>query len=69
YMTGYSGEFIRADMLTAGVSFIQKPFTSADLEGKIGKMMADKRRENSPNAASSPNSIVAPKALAARTSG
>jgi signal transduction histidine kinase/CheY-like chemotaxis protein len=69
YMTGYSGEFIRADMLTAGVSFIQKPFTSADLEHKIGKMLADKRRENSPSPASSPNSTTAPKALAARTSG
>ena len=25
YMTGYSGEFLRADMLIPGVSFIQKP--------------------------------------------
>jgi len=26
YMTGYSGEFLRADMLIPGVSLIQKPF-------------------------------------------
>ena len=43
YMTGYSGEFIRADMLTPGVSFIQKPFTPADLGRKIRKMLADPR--------------------------
>jgi two-component system, cell cycle sensor histidine kinase and response regulator CckA len=67
YMTGYSGEFIQADMLTPGVSFIQKPFTSADLERKIGKMLADKVRENSPDSTSSPKTTS--KALAARTSG
>ena len=69
YMTGYSGEFIQADMLTPGVSFIQKPFTSVDLERKIGKMLADKLRENSPDSTASPKTTVAPKALAARTSG
>jgi CheY-like chemotaxis protein len=43
YMTGYSGEFIRADMLTPGVSLIQKPFTPADLGRKIRKLLADPR--------------------------
>src|SRR3989449_1376472 len=66
YMTGYSGEFIRADMLIAGVSLIQKPFTPADLGRKISKMLADKSRENSEAA---PNTSAAPKAAAARTSG
>ncbi len=42
YMTGYSGEFVRSDMLVPGVSFIQKPFTPADLRRKIHKMLADK---------------------------
>src|SRR3989449_1606818 len=69
YMTGYSGEFIQADMMTPGVSFIQKPFTSVDLERKIGKMLADKLRENSPDSTSSPKTTSASKALAARTSG
>src|SRR5947208_1546988 len=66
YMTGYSGEFIRADMLIAGVSLIQKPFTPADLGRKISKMLADKSRESSEAA---PNTSAAPKAAAARTSG
>ena len=66
YMTGYSGEFIRADMLIAGVSLIQKPFTPADLGRKISKMLADKSRENSEAA---PNTSAATKAAAARTSG
>jgi two-component system cell cycle sensor histidine kinase/response regulator CckA len=43
YMTGYSGEFVRADMLTPGVSFIQKPFTPADLGRKIRKLLTDPR--------------------------
>ena len=43
YMTGYSGEFVRSDMLIPGVSFIQKPFTPADLRRKIRKMLADKK--------------------------
>lgn len=42
YMTGYSGEFVRSDMLIPGVSFIQKPFAPADLRRKIRKMLADK---------------------------
>jgi signal transduction histidine kinase len=42
YMTGYSGEFVRSDMLIPGVSFIQKPFTPADLRRKIRKMLAEK---------------------------
>jgi len=42
YMTGYSGEFLRADMLTPGVSFIQKPFAPADLARKVSKMLAEK---------------------------
>jgi two-component system cell cycle sensor histidine kinase/response regulator CckA len=42
YMTGYSGEFVRSDMLIPGVSFIQKPFTPADLRRKIRKMLADR---------------------------
>jgi signal transduction histidine kinase/CheY-like chemotaxis protein len=42
YMTGYSGEFVRSDMLIPGVSFIQKPFTPGDLRRKIRKMLADK---------------------------
>ncbi len=41
YMTGYSGEFVRSDMLIPGVSFIQKPFTPADLRRKIRKMLSD----------------------------
>src|SRR5881296_2525707 len=69
YMTGYSGEFIRADMLIAGVSLIQKPFTPADLGRKISKMLADKSRERSREAASSHETAPAPKAATARTSG
>ena len=42
YMTGYSGEFVRSDMLIPGVSFIQKPFTPADLRRKIRKMLSDR---------------------------
>src|SRR5206468_3198546 len=59
YMTGYSGEFIRTDMLSPGVSLIQKPFTPADLGRKISKMLADKSRESSEAA---PNTSAAPKA-------
>ena len=68
YMTGYSGEFLRADMLIAGVSLIQKPFTLADLGRKISKMLAAKSRESS-EAAPSYKASAAPKAAAARTSG
>jgi CheY-like chemotaxis protein len=69
YMTGYSGEFIRADMLIPGVSLIQKPFTPADLGRKISKMLAGKPREGSREAASSHETSAAPKATAARSSG
>jgi hypothetical protein len=68
-MTGYSGEFIRADMLIPGVSLIQKPFTPADLGRKISKMLAGKPREGSREAASSHETAAAPKTVAARTSG
>jgi len=69
YMTGYSGEFIRADMLTPGVSLIRKPFTAAELGRKIGKMLGDKQPQNSPDSTSSPKATSAPKAAAARISG
>ena len=69
YMTGYSGEFIRTDMLTPCVSLIRKPFTSAELGRKIGKMLGDKQLENLPDAAPSPKIPAAAKAAAARTSG
>jgi hypothetical protein len=68
-MTGYSGEFIQADMLIQGVSLIQKPFTPADLGRKISKMLAGKLRERSREAASSHDTAPAPKAATARTSG
>ena len=58
YMTGYSGEFVRADMLTQGVSFIQKPFTPAELGRKIRKMLADTAGQSSPDAAPSHDVIV-----------
>jgi signal transduction histidine kinase/ActR/RegA family two-component response regulator len=51
YMTGYSGEFVRSDMLIPGVSFIQKPFTPADLRRKIRKMLTDKPATKSAAAA------------------
>jgi two-component system cell cycle sensor histidine kinase/response regulator CckA len=68
YMTGYSGEFIRADMLIPGVSLIQKPFTPADLGRKISKMLA-KPLEGSREVASSHETAPTPKAATARTSG
>jgi two-component system cell cycle sensor histidine kinase/response regulator CckA len=55
YMTGYSGEFVRADMLTQGVSFIQKPFTPAELGRKIRKMLADTASQSSAEVAPSCN--------------
>ena len=62
YMSGYSGEFL-PDMLTPGVSFIQKPFTLADLARKIRKMLADKPKETSASAATlSQQTAVARKA-------
>ena len=69
YMTGYSGEFVRADMLIPGVSLIQKPFTPADLGRKISKMLAGKPRGSSREVASSHENAAAPKAATARTSG
>src|SRR6266853_764087 len=69
YMTGYSGEFLRADMLIPGVSLIQKPFAPADLGRKISKILAGKPRESSREAASSHETAEAPKAAMARTSG
>jgi CheY-like chemotaxis protein len=62
YMSGYSGEFL-PDMLTPGVSFIQKPFTLADLARKIRKMLAAKPKETSASAAAfSQQTAVARKA-------
>jgi len=70
YMTGYSGEFLRADMLIPGVSFIQKPFTPADLRRKIRKLLADQPQETPRDATSSPQQTgVARKAASARSSG
>ncbi len=69
YMTGYSGEFLRADMLIPGVSLIQKPFTPADLGRKIRKLLADKPRETPGDAALPEQTAAARKAASARTSG
>jgi two-component system cell cycle sensor histidine kinase/response regulator CckA len=69
YMSGYSGEFL-PDMLAPGVSFIQKPFTLADLSRKIRKMLADKPKETSGSAAAaSQQTGTARKATSARASG
>jgi two-component system cell cycle sensor histidine kinase/response regulator CckA len=70
YMTGYSGEFIRSEMLTAGVSLIQKPFTPADLRRKIRKMLTDKAQDTSGNTpALLRQTTAARKAASAGTSG
>ena len=70
YMTGYSGEFIRADMLTPGVSLIQKPFTPADLGRKIRKLLADPREAAADSAPLSDNKPdKGRKAASARASG
>ena len=69
YMTGYSGEFVRAEMLNPGVSLIRKPFTPTELGRKIRKMLPDKTGTASPEAASANQSAVARRALVARTSG
>ena len=67
YMSGYSGEFL-PEMLTPGVSFIQKPFTLADLARKIRKMLADKPKETSGSAAApSQQTGAARRAASART--
>jgi two-component system, cell cycle sensor histidine kinase and response regulator CckA len=68
YMTGYSGEFIHADMLTPDVSLIQKPFTIADLAHKVGKMLGT-APENSSDATSRHKKVADRKAAAARTAG
>ena len=69
YMSGYSGEF-QPDMLTPGVSFIQKPFTVADLARKIRKMLAAKPQETPGDAAApAQQTAAARKAASARTSG
>jgi two-component system, cell cycle sensor histidine kinase and response regulator CckA len=69
YMSGYSGEF-QPDMLTPGVSFIQKPFTVADLARKIRKMLAAKPQETPVDAAApSQQTAAARKAASARSSG
>jgi len=67
YMTGYSGASIRADMFTAGVSLIRKPFTPAELARKIRKMLPDKTRESAREGASWAEPATASKAAAART--
>jgi signal transduction histidine kinase/CheY-like chemotaxis protein len=69
YMTGYSGEFIRADMLSPGVSLIRKPFTPAELGRKIHKMLADRPGESSREGAFSNETAANPKAGAVRASG
>jgi CheY-like chemotaxis protein len=69
YMTGYSGEFVRADMLTPGVSFIQKPFTPADLGRKIRRLLADPREAAGDSAALREQPGEARKAASARASG
>jgi len=69
YMTGYSGEFVRAEMLNPGVSLIRKPFTPTELGRKIRKMLPDKTGTASPEAASANQTAVARRALVARTSG
>ena len=69
YMTGYSGEFLRADMLLPGVSLIQKPFAPADLGRKISKMLARQQGEGSREVVSSYENAPVPKAATARTSG
>jgi len=68
YMTGYSGEFIRADMLNPGVSLIRKPFTPVDLGRKIRKMLVDTPPDGS-RVTSLQESAAASKAAPARTSG
>ena len=64
YMTGYSGEFMRADMLNPRVSLIRKPFTPAELARKIRKMLPERDAASCDRGASAVS-----KATAARTSG
>jgi signal transduction histidine kinase/CheY-like chemotaxis protein len=53
YMTGYSGEFVRADMLNPSVSLIRKPFTPTELARKIRKMLP--KRDAAPKAKAAHN--------------
>jgi len=69
YMTGYSGEFIRADMLTPGVSLIQKPFSPADLGRTIRKLLADPREAAADSAVLGQQADKGRKAASARASG
>ena len=69
YMTGYSGEFIRADMLTPGVSFIQKPFTPTDLGRKIRKLLDDPREAAGDSAIVRQQTSEGRKVASARASG
>jgi CheY-like chemotaxis protein len=69
YMTGYSGEFIRADMLTPGVSFIQKPFTPTDLGRKIRKLLDDPREAAGDSAIVRQHTDKGRKVASARASG
>ena len=69
YMTGYSGEFIRADMLTPGVSFIQKPFTPAELGRKIRKLLTDPQEAAGDSAALRQQAGEARKAASGSASG
>jgi len=39
YISGYSGEFLKADMFNPCISLIRKPFTPAELARKIRKML------------------------------
>src|SRR6516225_5919939 len=48
YMTGCSGMFIRADMLSPSVSLIRKPFTPADLGRKIRKRAVLEKKHETP---------------------
>lgn len=68
YMTGHSGEFVRADMLSPGVSLVRKPFTPADLGRKIRKMLADKSGGNLRDNTVSNGITPSQKAVAARAS-
>lgn len=69
YMTGYSGEFLRADMLIPGVSLIRKPFTPDELGGKVRKMLVSKPGKLSAERGSKDHGVRGSKADAARASG
>ncbi len=69
YMTGYSGEFLRADMLNPDVSLIRKPFTPVELGRKIRKMLADKPHESSREGGCLNETVTVSKAATAAASG